>query len=365
MLGGMGGYGWHCRSALRAAAWLPAVMLGLLASEPGALAADEARPDTAPAAPTAAPTVPALPLPQFGSGSLPPPAATPVPPIAKPPLLPGVTVAAPEPKFVAPTTRDRIGRIWAPVLIDGKGPFRLVLDTGASSSAITQRVADKLGLPIRPESIRLRGVTGTAVASSVRAKTLEVGDLLVEGATLPIVADAFGGADGVLGEEGLANKRIVIEFRRDRITVAKSHYQRAPPGFVVVPFRYSSRNGLRVKAHVGSIRVTALIDTGAQVTIGNLALRQALARRRKNQELQEDIIGVTQDIQQATAVQVPSITAGELLVRNAPVRFTDLYIFEHWGMTRKPALLIGMDLLGRLDTLIIDYDRHELQLKTR
>ena len=32
-----------------------------------------------------------------------------------------VVVSAPEPRYVAPTTRDRIGRIWAPVLINGKG----------------------------------------------------------------------------------------------------------------------------------------------------------------------------------------------------------------------------------------------------
>ena len=30
-----------------------------------------------------------------------------------------VVVAAPEPKYVAPTLRDRIGRIWAPVFVDG------------------------------------------------------------------------------------------------------------------------------------------------------------------------------------------------------------------------------------------------------
>src|ERR1700730_14067607 len=52
-----------------------------------------------------------------------------------------VIVQTTEPKFVAPTRRDRIGRIWAPVLIDGKGPYRLVLDTGANHSAITARTA--------------------------------------------------------------------------------------------------------------------------------------------------------------------------------------------------------------------------------
>ena len=46
-------------------------------------------------------------------------------------------MAAPEPRYVAPTLRDRIGRVWAPVYINGQGPLRLVLDTGASASAVT------------------------------------------------------------------------------------------------------------------------------------------------------------------------------------------------------------------------------------
>ncbi|MGH8223690.1 MAG: peptidase A2A, partial [Woeseiaceae bacterium] len=67
-----------------------------------------------------------------------PAAETPVPPIqiplpTEPPpvFLEELAVTAPEPRFVAPTRRDKIGRIWAPVLINGQGPFRLVLDTGA------------------------------------------------------------------------------------------------------------------------------------------------------------------------------------------------------------------------------------------
>ena len=141
-----------------------------------------------------------------------------------------VVVSAPEPRYVAPTTRDRIGRIWAPVLINGHGPYRLVLDTGASRSAISQKVADELGLPIRADSVRLQGVTGSTVASSVDVDTLEFGELLVANTRMPILADAFGGAEGVLGGEGLEDKRIVIEFRNDRISIMRSRRVPAPPG---------------------------------------------------------------------------------------------------------------------------------------
>jgi predicted aspartyl protease len=280
--------------------------------------------------------------------------------------LPDVTVAAPEPRYVAPTTRDRIGRIWAPVLINGEGPYRMVLDTGASRSAITERVVTRLKLPVYVDSVRLRGVTGTAIASSVRADTLEVGELLVENVTMPIVADAFGGADGVLGAEGLKDKRIVIEFRKDRISVARSHRQRAPAGFMTVPFKWSESKGMRVEVSIGNVRAVGLIDTGAQVTVGNLALREALSRRRrKGPEMEDAIIGVTMDIQRATTQQVPSITAGEMIVRNPLIKFTDLYIFDHWKLKDRPSVLLGMDILGLLDTLVIDYRRSELHIRAR
>ena len=288
-------------------------------------------------------------------------------PAAPPPLpLEEVVVSAPEPRYVAPNTRDSIGRIWAPVLINGKGPYRLVLDTGASRSAVIQRVVDDAGLPLRDKPVRLRGVTGAAIVPAVRADTLAFGDLVVENVTLPVVADAFGGADGVLGGEGMGDKRIEIQFLRDRISIARSRRAPVPAGFSVVPFEHSPNRGMRVQVMVGPVAATALIDTGAQVTVGNLALREALAQRRNEKDVFEAaIVGVTEDIQTATRLRIPGIVAGELIVRNAEILFSDLHILDHWRLNSRPTLIIGMDVLGSLDTLVIDYRRNELQVKTR
>src|SRR3984885_10193114 len=133
---------------------------------------------------------------------------------------PEIVVEAPEPRFVAPTRRDKIGRIWAPVMINGRGPFRLVLDTGASHSAITALVALALGIPTdRSPPVILRGVTGFATVPTIRVDTLSIGDVAVDQTILPIVPDALGGAEGVLGSEGLLGKRIFIDFRHDRINI--------------------------------------------------------------------------------------------------------------------------------------------------
>ena len=284
-------------------------------------------------------------------------------------VMDDVAVTADEPRFVAPTRRDRIGRIWAPVLVNGEGPFRLVLDTGASHSALTARVVEQLGIALDPsDTILLRGATGSAQVPYVPVESLEFGDLLVEPKRLPIVPDALGGAEGVLGTDGLAGKRIHIDFRNDSITIMRSKNERAAGGYATIPVRFLRGRLLVVEASLGGLPVKAVIDTGGQATLGNEALRVALAehRRRRQQEATPDeVTGATLDVQVGSRVATPSLALGGILVRNAAMTFANFEIFEHWKMTDEPAMLIGMDVLGLLDTLIIDYRRRELQVKLR
>lgn len=278
---------------------------------------------------------------------------------------PEVIVEAPEPRFVAPTLRDRIGRIWAPVLINGQGPFRMVLDTGASDSAITAPVAEALGLTPEPSHVVLvQGVAGSAIVPTVRVDTLTVGDLDITSIALPIVADALGGAQGVLGTAGFADKRIDIDFRHDRITIARSHGQHAPLGFVVLPLERSGPGLLMVAGAVARVRVHAVIDTGAERSIGNEALRRALVSRHA-QGTPDKIFDVTTHVQGGEMFESPPIALGGIEISGARITYGEVRIFEHWHLTREPTLLIGMDALGLLDELIIDYRLRELQLRTR
>ncbi|MEZ5457858.1 MAG: retropepsin-like aspartic protease [Steroidobacteraceae bacterium] len=181
------------------------------------------------------------------------------------PPLPEVTIAAPEPRWVAPTRRDRIGRIWAPVMLDGKGPYRLVLDTGANRSVIVDRVAAELGDAVKTDrKIRVLGVTGSAVVPVVRVGSMEIGDLMLAPVNLPIVPDVFGGADGILGNEGLRDKRIVIDFKRDLITVRFSKRERPGPGFQTLRIAFRHNHLITFDVMVGRVRARAILDTGAR-----------------------------------------------------------------------------------------------------
>jgi predicted aspartyl protease len=295
------------------------------------------------------------------------PTTAPPPPPPQTTSAPGIEeikVEAPEPRYVAPTLRDSIGRIWAPVLINGQGPFRLVLDTGASKSALLPRVARALNVPTAPAAMRVHGVTGSIDVSAVTIQQLEVGELLMGTTTLPIVPDVFGGADGVLGNEALGDKRIYIDFRRDRIQIMRSRSERPGAGMSKIPLKLTRGKLLAFKTRIGSVPTTAVIDTGAQRTIGNQALRIAL-NRSKRHAVQEEIIGVTLDVERGDNIRSPPIAFGRATITGARVTFTDTSIFTHWELVDEPAVLLGMDVLGTLDVMVIDYKTQELHVRFR
>ena len=277
-----------------------------------------------------------------------------------------IVVQAPEPKFVAPTRRDRIGRIWAPVLIDGKGPYRLVLDTGANHSAVTERTAQSIGAPAAAEATAalVTGFTGSAVVPIIDVNSIDIGTFQLGPAKLPVLADVFGGAEGVLSLSGLTDERIFADFAHDRLEIARSQRERAPAGFSVVPLRMT--HGLPMAyIFVGGVRTKAIIDTGAQLSVGNLALRKALSQLTQRKAVREDITGVTLDTQSGDSIPSPDIELGHLIIRHMNIVFGDMYLFEQWNLTREPTIAIGMDLLGSFDVLIIDYAQHEMQLLPR
>jgi predicted aspartyl protease len=249
------------------------------------------------------------------------------------------------------------------VLIDGRGPYRLVLDTGASHSAITQRLADRLGLPLSKNVTLLTGVTGSATVQELDIGRMEVGELLLGPTFLPIVPDVFAGADGVLGREGLAGMRIFADFAHDRLTITRSRNQRAGFDYSVVPLQLTPDGLLMAAAMVGPVPARAIIDTGAQRTVGNEALRLAVLRHPEHGR-REDVVGVTLDVQTGDNEATPPIYLDKVTISGARVTYGDMFLFEHWHMITEPTLLIGMDVLGSFDALVIDYRMHQLQVLT-
>jgi len=293
--------------------------------------------------------------------------------LAQPQAAPATPAEPPErpdeqgPEFATPTRLDRVGRVVAPVLVNGRGPFRFVLDTGANRSVISAATAGRLGLVPHPEvRASVHGITGSAFLPVVDVASLSVGELEFENQRMPVLSSpVFAGVDGILGIDCLQEARIEVDFERDRVTIRPSSGRRAPAGYLVVPATLQNGGLLLVEGRVGRVPVKAILDTGAERSIGNEALREALAlnARRPAETVSSTVIGATPQVAQGISFEAPDVEIGGARLKNLVVTFGDLHVFDVWSLLEEPALLIGMDLLGTLPLFVVDYPRQEFHLK--
>jgi len=274
--------------------------------------------------------------------------------------------ADPEPLFAAPTRLDRIGRVMTHVMVNGKGPFRFVIDTGASRSTLAPHLARALNLKQSVgRNVMLNGVTGAAEVSTVAVDSIEIGALRFEKQDLPVIfTSIMGNADGILGVAGFQDQRIDVDFKRDRVSVLESNGKR--PHYSMVTARATrNMNGLMiVDVRVGRrIRAKAVIDTGAERSLGNLALQTAMNKGHKKRDPVSAVVhGATPDIADGDVQVIREATIGDMNLTNLEVIFADFHVFKLWGLDQEPAMLIGMDMLGVLERLVIDYRRNEVSM---
>ncbi len=272
-------------------------------------------------------------------------------------------LAKDEPLFASPTQLDRIGRIVAPVTINGKGPFRLVVDTGASHTTISPQLAAKLGLLALPEpTLVLNGVTGAAVVPAVTLERVQAGDLVLIGTRAPVITtDIMGGADGILGVAGLRHERITVDFRADRVSISHGKKSDRFANMHRIPAVQVEGGLLMVIARVGGVRVRAIIDTGAERSLGNSALRIALRNRNRLEPPRfTSVFGTTAAIIEGELRSIPPVTLGDVTISDMDMVFGDFHIFKAWDLDGAPAMLIGMDVLGTVQQLVIDFSRREV-----
>ena len=119
-----------------------------------------------------------------------------------------------------------------------------------------------------------------------------------------------------------------------------------------------------VKGRIGRTRVTIIVDTGAERTLGNDALLSALELQAKAEDpsYHARVLGATSHAQQGAVIPAPAIRIGEVSITSTQVAFGDFAVFGLWGLDQRPALLLGMDVIGAADGLMIDYRREEMLL---
>ncbi len=284
-----------------------------------------------------------------------------------PPGAAVATVAAEGPDLAIPTTLDRVGRIVTEVRIGSQGPFRFIIDTGANRSAVAERTARALNLTPDGQAL-VHGITGSSVMPQVTVTNFSAGELRFESQRLAVLPDrVFGEVDGILGIDTLQHARIEVDFTADKVLLRKGG-RAASRNHQAVKVTVRHRGLLLIPARIGQLRLKAIIDTGAERSLGNPALMAAMLARYPNSSDSgtSAVVGATAQVELGRTIVAPPVDLGAgAHIGNLPVTFGDFHVFKVWSLRGEPALVIGMDVLGTLPELVIDYQRKELQLDLR
>ena len=279
------------------------------------------------------------------------------------PPLPGVPED--EAARIAAST-DAAEHMTIPVMINGRGPFRFVVDTGADRSVLADDVAVSLGL-VRGNDVMVQGVVRSVNTRVVALANISFGSITKYNLSMPLLSRNLMGADGYLGLDAVDGSRVTLDFAN---RVLKISYPRPRSAFVrprlseaYVPVRGDMGHLRSLNCRVDGVATTCFLDTGAEISVGNSRLFEALVASNRNVPTFGDlpITGITGGAIMAKVIPVASIQLHGVGFSYANIAIADMQIFDVWGLTRTPALLIGMNFLRQFAQVSIDYGTKEIR----
>lgn len=265
--------------------------------------------------------------------------------------------SVPESEARIATTLSDTNRMLAAVTIGNSGPYPFIVDTAAERSVIARQVAAELNLPPSGRG-RVLSMTNAREISMVSAPDVSFGFGAPRDLRLFALDGDHIGAAGVLGIDALRGQRVVLDFEALEMRVGPAARALPPEGPNDIIVRGRARYGqlVLIDSSAAGVPVDVIVDSGLQTSIGNDALRRLLVSRRNSFE-RIRLMSITGEHLDADYTRVDNLRIGGVAIRGMPVAFADTYFFQRMRMTRRPALLLGMDSLHMFRRVTVDF-RH-------
>jgi predicted aspartyl protease len=253
-------------------------------------------------------------------------------------------------------------------MINGQGPFRFIVDTGANRPVISTDLAASLGLtPIGTGDVH--AIQGVTSAPLVEVDTFNYGRLDLPTGPLPLLQGrVLAGEQGLLGVDGMAGRRLRLDFENSCIEIVPSRSARRLQGWNTVRGELHFGHLVVLPGIVNDVEVNVFVDTGSDSSLANTALRDALRSRVRYDQQALDYArayNAGEPIVLDAAVVLPRLQLGDLVASDVLAYVGDFHIFELSGLNDEPTLLIGMDVLRRARAIAIDYERGTVQFRLR
>lgn len=259
---------------------------------------------------------------------------------------------------------DRTDRMTVQVRVNGSEAVPFIVDTGAERTVIANDLARKLALDAGP-TLTLATISGKYQVNSFFIDTLSTTAVNLEGIEAPGLERSNLGAYGLLGIDSLEDSRVHLDFAHKTMDVLPSRKTRGKTklenGMIVVNAKRKAGRMILSSARIDGIKVDIILDTGAQSSMANFALRDKLRRRHLTIDyIPVKMKSVTGTILDGNYTQIRQIDVGGLTINDMPMTFAENYAFAALGLKERPAILLGMDALRLFDRVLIDFSNRRV-----
>jgi len=255
-------------------------------------------------------------------------------------------------------------RLTVPVRISGYGPFRFLVDTGSDRTAISRQLAGRLGLPSGPNAA-VHSITGVTTVSTTDLPSVQLTSKPVKVRGAPLLEGVDIGADGIIGVDSLRSQSVLFDFEKQTLSIvpAERATMRDEPDTIVIQAARRSGRLIMTNAAADGRPVSVVIDTGAELSIGNNVLRQQLMARGLIDPMQKvQMLSVSGALLTGDYMIVRQLDMGGLKLRNLAVVFADAHSFKELKLDREPALLLGMNAIRAFKKVSIDFANRKFRV---
>jgi predicted aspartyl protease len=166
--------------------------------------------------------------------------------------------------------RKSLNLIFARVMVNGQGPYEFAIDTGASQTVLSERLAADLGLKAITTTI-MHGVGGAGKVESrvYRVDEIDIGDLKIRNLPVgtfndPLVTQL---ADGIIGTSMLSDFIVTVNYPEGQMELVRKAPDNSDGAIPAWYFSNLLLVTLEVTSPTGTHRGNFVVDTGAVTTV--------------------------------------------------------------------------------------------------
>jgi hypothetical protein len=131
------------------------------------------------------------------------------------------------------------------IKVNGKGPYRVIFDTGAPVSLLSGRIAKEAGLvkdkqQALPAFFGMQGVMKVSDLEVGNLKAKDVQVIVMDHPTVKAISEVLGPIDGIIGFPFFAKYHTAIDYRDKTLTMSPTKYE---PGDVLLSLMASMMHG--------------------------------------------------------------------------------------------------------------------------